>query len=549
MSIPQVLPPRRLAAGEQVRWDDSADVVVVGLGGAGACASIEAAESGADVLAVDRMVGGGDTAFSGGAIYAGGGTDAQLKAGFTDTAENMYAYLRLEVDGAVDDSTLRRFCEGSLSDMCWLTDHGVRFGSAFWPDKTPFPPDGYYLFYSGSEQTAPFDKESDPVPRAHKTDAKGMGAGSVFFRALGEAVDRAGVRVRRQTSVRRLVVDADGRVVGVECATFPRGRAAALHRALAKLAIATPATISVGPLLPTVFRSLRALERRAMRETVLLAARRGVVLSTGGYQWNPDLLARYAPYAKALMPVGFDTNGSGLLLGQGVGADTGYLDNVGVFKMFVPPLAFGRGMLIDSRGERFTNEFYYSGRVGRAMRELPGGIAYLVLDSELAAQARAELPKLPLFSSAPARLSLARAVKGATLDELAGKLGVPLAALQRSAAEVAATAAGSDDKFGKSAASSAAPRTPPFLALDMSIGTKPLPATMFSIGGLRVDGTSGAVLATDGRVIPGLYAAGRAAVGLCSNSYVSGLSLADCVFSGRRAGATASTAPPSPTGS
>ncbi len=39
-----------------------------------------------------------------------------------------------------------------------------------------------------------------------------------------------------------------------------------------------------------------------------------------------------------------------------------------------------------------------------------------------------------------------------------------------------------------------------------------------------------------------LYAAGRTAVGICSNSYVSGLSLADCVFSGRRAGRHAAAA-------
>jgi 3-oxo-5alpha-steroid 4-dehydrogenase len=42
--------------------------------------------------------------------------------------------------------------------------------------------------------------------------------------------------------------------------------------------------------------------------------------------------------------------------------------------------------------------------------------------------------------------------------------------------------------------------------------------------------------------VDGLYAAGRAAAGLCSRSYVSGLSLADCVFSGRRAGRHAATA-------
>jgi hypothetical protein len=76
------------------------------------------------------------------------------------------------------------------------------------------------------------------------------------------------------------VLDPEGRVVGVECSTFPTGSATRLHAALAKLAIATPATVSVGPLLPSMFAGLRALERRAMRETLLVEARHGVVITT-----------------------------------------------------------------------------------------------------------------------------------------------------------------------------------------------------------------------------------------------------------------------------
>ena len=60
--------------------------------------------------------------------------------------------------------------------------------------------------------------------------------------------------------------------------------------------------------------------------------------------------------------------------------------------------------------------------------------------------------------------------------------------------------------------------------------------------GLEVDEDTGAVKSTTGETISGLYAAGRTAVGICANSYVSGLSLADCVFSGRRAGRHAATA-------
>jgi 3-oxo-5alpha-steroid 4-dehydrogenase len=65
---------------------------------------------------------------------------------------------------------------------------------------------------------------------------------------------------------------------------------------------------------------------------------------------------------------------------------------------------------------------------------------------------------------------------------------------------------------------------------------------MLTLGGLVVDEDTGLVKRDDGSTITGLYAAGRTAVGICSNSYVSGLSLADCVFSGRRAGVHAATA-------
>ena len=67
---------------------------------------------------------------------------------------------------------------------------------------------------------------------------------------------------------------------------------------------------------------------------------------------------------------------------------------------------------------------------------------------------------------------------------------------------------------------------------------------MLTLGGLVVAPETGAVLRADGRPVPGLYAAGRSAVGLCSRSYVSGLSIADCVFSGRRAWHAAGLQPP-----
>lgn len=75
---------------EDQRWNAEADVVIIGFGGAGACAALEAAQQGASVLVLDRFHGGGATSASGGVIYAGGGTPYQKAAGYDDTVEEMY---------------------------------------------------------------------------------------------------------------------------------------------------------------------------------------------------------------------------------------------------------------------------------------------------------------------------------------------------------------------------------------------------------------------------------------------------------------------------
>jgi len=72
----------RLVDPDGETWDEQVDVAVVGFGGAGACAAIEAAECGAKVMVVERFDGGGATAISGGIVYAGGGTAHQRAAGF-----------------------------------------------------------------------------------------------------------------------------------------------------------------------------------------------------------------------------------------------------------------------------------------------------------------------------------------------------------------------------------------------------------------------------------------------------------------------------------
>ena len=97
-----------MAAGiDDTRWTDEADIVIVGLGGAGISAALEALDAGASVIAIDRFSGGGATAMSGGVFYSGGGTRYQTAAGVEDSVEEMYKYLQMEVADAVSSETLR----------------------------------------------------------------------------------------------------------------------------------------------------------------------------------------------------------------------------------------------------------------------------------------------------------------------------------------------------------------------------------------------------------------------------------------------------------
>ncbi|OCK75637.1 hypothetical protein K432DRAFT_429273 [Lepidopterella palustris CBS 459.81] len=82
----------------------------------------------------------------------------------------------------------------------------------------------------------------------------------------------------------------------------------------------------------------------------------------------------------------------------------------------------------------------------------------------------------------------------------------------------------------------------PCWAVNQSLGNRFAPAQAITRGGLRVDEETGAVFRGDEGVVKGLYAAGRAAVGLCSGGFVSGVSLADTIFSGKRAGRDAALA-------
>lgn len=528
-------------------WDATADVVVVGFGGAGACAAIEAADGGAEVLVLDRFNGGGATAISGGVVYAGGGTPQQDAAGVVDSPEDMYNYLRLETEGAVSEETLRRFCDESVSMLAWLERHGVPFEGSAAPYKTSYPTNDFYLYYSGNELAGPSRAVAAPAQRGHRARARGT-SGKAMFAPLRRAVTGRGVSVKAQTRAEELITDHTGAILGVRCSSLDAAPAHVVrgHRWLS--ARVGKLNLWYRPVGKLVSRRLLEIEERYGR-TWSVRARQGVVLSAGGFAFNREMVRKEAPAYSQGLPLGtLGDDGAGIRMGQLAGAATRHLDRASAWRFFTPPSALCKGMLVGLSGERVCNESMYGASVGEAVIHEHGGRAFLLIDQTVLDEARQQVPRQTLwFQRLQARTMLGSGrVEGASLEEVAHEAGVDAHVLQQTLEEYNDVAhQNRADPLGKPADMVQPLERGPFSLIDVSVrASVRFPCPTMTLGGLVVDEHTGQVLRPDGSAVPGLYAAGRTAAGICSKSYVSGLSLADCVFSGRRAGKAASAAQP-----
>jgi 3-oxo-5alpha-steroid 4-dehydrogenase len=298
-------------------YDFEADVVVVGLGLAGACAALEARRAGSDVLVLERAGGGGGTsALSGGLIYLGGGTPVQMACGYPDTPEQMFRFLAAASQPGADEEKIRLFCEGSVEHFHWFEGLGIPFARSFHPEPGMEPPTDDGLVFSGGEDCHPWSGVAQPAPRAHKPRARGK-AGPFLMRKVLEAVAREGLRIEADARVEALVrAEADGRVVGARL-------------------------------------------RRAGR-LCFARARRGVVLCAGGFVLNDAMLARHAPMllrcnTRNATP---GDDGAGIRMGQAAGGEVARM---------------GQGL-------RFINEDTYYGHIGVESLYHQEGQVHLLLD-------------------------------------------------------------------------------------------------------------------------------------------------------------------------
>ncbi|MEE3849670.1 FAD-binding protein [Gordonia sp. LSe1-13] len=232
---------------------------------------------------------------------------------------------------------------------------------------------------------------------------------------------------------------------------------------------------------------------------------------------------------------GGNDNGTGIQMAQAVGAAVRHMSAGQVGIAAVPGLMV-RGMVVNSHGQRFINEDVYPGLLGQAALFKHDLKVWVIVDE----QAFEEVPEVERWGTQPTHMA-------ETLTELEMLTGMPPGSLESTVTQYNSHAENGEDPYFHKSPTWLRPLQPPFAAIDVQKGFVPpeggdpgSSAAVFSLGGLEVD-IDGRVIDHDGRPIPGLFAAGRSTSGLHSWGYVSGTSLGDGTFFGRRAGRVAAT--------
>jgi 3-oxo-5alpha-steroid 4-dehydrogenase len=477
------------------RYQDEFDVIVCGFGGAGGSAAIEAANHGAKVLLLERASdGGGSTALSSCEMYLGGsgGTSLQRACGFKDTTENMIAYLQACLEEKGDQSKIKLYAENAADHFEWVKSLGVTYKEAVHLGRIVVPESNESLLFTGNERVYPFLDHASPVPRGHVPSHEGDFGGKIFFAALKQEVINQGVHISNDSRVLGLIID-DGKIQGV---SYKKDNA-----------------------------------------IVNAKVNNGVVLATGGFVMNREMVKKYLPLqSQFAAPYGNPWDeGDGIQIGQAMGGNVINMDEAFFGVYFYPPESLTFGIFINKYGERFVNEDSYGARIGYYCSQQPEQEIYLLIQNEDYEQS-IYMDKLPIVAVAE------------TIDELEKEAGFNPGTLTETVKKYNQFANSKNDKqLRKHPDWLKEFKNPPFAIIDYSFKHQSSPLysdqsgpLMFTLGGLETLPT-GEVLDKDGNIIPKLYAAGRTSAGLprSGKGYASGMSVGDATFFGRMAGISA----------
>ena len=496
------------AAAEDSTVD--ADVVVVGAGGAGMTAAITAAAEGKSVVILESqsMVGGNSVRATGGmnagkTVYQdenefgeSAGVEKTLKTAAEKYADNetitalaktvseQWAAYQANPTGYFDSVELMELDTmiggKGINDPELVETLCANSADAIdWLDEH-----GITLHNVSSFGGASVKRIHRPVNAEGKT----VSVGSYMIPLLQENCEKAGVKMMLDTTATEILTDANGAAVGVK------------------------ATGAFG-------------------ETVTVNAK-AVVLATGGFGANLDMVVKYKPELKGFMTTNAPgIQGQGIEMAQAIGAATVDMDQIQIHPtveantaaLITEGLRGDGAILINEEGKRFIDEVGTRDVVSAAEIAQTGSYSWLVVDQAM----------VDASSVIQGYIKKGYTVTGATYEELGKAMGVDAAAFAETMEKWNGyVEAKNDPDFGRTSFANPL-NTAPYYAVKVTAGVH------HTMGGLKINANT-EVLNEKGEVIPGLFAAGEVTGGVHGANRLGGNAVADFTVFGRIAGAAAS---------
>ena len=487
-----------------------ADVVVVGAGGAGMTAAITAAGEGKSVVILESqsMVGGNSVRATGGmnagkTVYQdenefgeSAGVEKTLKTAAEKYADNetitalaktvseQWAEYQKNPTGYFDSVELMELDTmiggKGINDPALVETLCANSADAIdWLDEH-----GITLHNVSSFGGASVKRIHRPV----NDEGKVVSVGSYMIPLLEENCKKAGVQILLNTTANEILTDASGAAVGIK------------------------ATGSTG-------------------ETVTVNAK-AVVLTTGGFGANLDMVVKYKPELKGFMTTNAaGIQGQGIEMAEAIGAATVDMDQIQIHPtveantaaLITEGLRGDGAVLINAEGKRFIDEVGTRDVVSAAEIAQTGSYSWLVVDQAMVDNS----------SVIQGYIKKGYTVTGATYEELGKAMGVDEAALAETMNNWNGyVEAKNDPDFGRTSFANPL-NTAPYYAIKVTAGVH------HTMGGLKINPNT-EVLNENGEVIPGLFAAGEVTGGVHGANRLGGNAVADFTVFGRIAGAAAS---------
>ena len=486
------------------------DVLVVGGGGAGLSAALSAAQGGAKVVLVEKLSAlGGNTFRCGGAFNTAdpeGQANNPMDKALADTVEKLLAHEDMSPEhAALKADVQKQWDEYKASGRTNLFDtpewHALQTLDA-----------GDYLgnvsqirtltsntldtLHWLSDNGVAWDSEVSTVigalwNRSHQTTPDKSGAQIVA--ALEKAARAAGVTIYLDTKAESLV-NQSGKVTG-------------------------------------------AVITNAKGETVTVTATKGVILATGGFAANPEMLKEYNPLGNKwenIEKLGTNNTpgatGDGITMGLEVDAN---LVGMGWIQLMALNSISGGGIsgminstaFVNQEGKRYVAEDERRDVLAAGALAQTNQMFYGICDNKEATLRMAQ-------AALDGQVAYGMIVRGETLAELAEKINMPADALEATIAEFnELVKAGKPDQFGRRTWENTIEEGP-FYAVAFT------PVVHHTMGGLEINGNA-QVLNTKGQVIEGLYAAGEVTGGIHGTNRVGGNAVPDALTFGKIAGQNA----------